>query len=110
LAYSGKWELLWPLFGSANQLLAAIALLAVSVWLAARGIRYGFTLLPMIFMFAVTITALVFLIVKTITQGEYILTVFAVGLLVVAILLLILAFKRFGFRRQAKIEYTLGIK
>lgn len=104
LAYSGKWELLWPLFGSANQLLAAIALLAISVWLAARGIKYGFTLLPMIFMFAVTITALIFLIVKTITQGEYILTVFAVGLLVVAVLLLILAFKRFGFRRQPKIE------
>ena len=64
-------------------------------------------LLPMIFMFAVTITALVFLIVKTITQGEYILTIFAVGLLVVAVLLIILAFKRFGFRRQAKIEPTV---
>ncbi|AHG00068.1 carbon starvation protein CstA [Halostagnicola larsenii XH-48] len=34
LVSSGQWEALWPLFGGANQLLAALALLAATVWLA----------------------------------------------------------------------------
>ncbi|MCH7661045.1 MAG: carbon starvation protein A [Euryarchaeota archaeon] len=33
LVTSGSWEDLWPLFGGANQLLAALALLAATVWL-----------------------------------------------------------------------------
>ncbi len=107
LAFSGQWKLLWPLFGSANQLLAALALLAATVWLAARGIRYGFTLIPMIFMFAVTITALVSLIGTTFTEGHYVLMVFAVGLLIVAIMLIALAYKRFGFKRALKTEPKL---
>jgi carbon starvation protein len=94
LAYSGKWELLWPLFGSANQMLAAIALLAVSVWLAVRGIKNGFTLIPMFFMFAITITALVVIIWKTLFQKQFVLTLFGITLLIVVILLIILAFKR----------------
>lgn len=96
--------LLWPLFGSANQLLAALALLAASIWLAAKGIRYGFVFVPMLFMFAVTITALVFLVRQTFLDGNYLLAVFGIGLLVVAIRLLILAFKRFGFKRQPRID------
>jgi len=95
LAFSGKWELIWPLFGSANQLLAAIALLAVSVWLAARGIRNGFTVLPMIFMFVVTISALSVIMWKNITTGHYLLAVFSIGLLAVALSLIALAIKQF---------------
>ncbi|WP_254766226.1 carbon starvation CstA family protein [Salinilacihabitans rarus] len=34
LVSSGQWTALWPLFGGANQLLAALALLAATVWLA----------------------------------------------------------------------------
>ncbi len=34
LVSSGQWEELWPLFGGANQLLAALALLTATVWLA----------------------------------------------------------------------------
>ncbi len=104
LAFSGQWELLWPLFGSANQLLAALALLAASIWLAGRGIRFGFTFIPMIFMFSVTLTALVFLIARTFMQGQYVLTLFGIGLLVVAVMLLVLAYKRFGFKRDLSLE------
>ncbi len=34
LVSSGQWEELWPLFGGANQLLAALALLTATIWLA----------------------------------------------------------------------------
>ena len=51
---------IWPLFGSANQLLAALALIACSVFLK-RTKRQGFMLwVPMFIMLAVTFTALIF--------------------------------------------------
>jgi len=102
LAVSGKWQAIWPLFGSANQLLAALALMAVSVWLATRGIRYGFTLLPMIFMFIMTLTALVFVFWRNISDGNYFLAVLGILLIMVAISLISLAYKRFVVKREPK--------
>ncbi len=50
---------LWPLFGTANQLLAALALLVVTMYLKKKGsIKFIFAGIPAIFMLAVTITAL----------------------------------------------------
>jgi len=46
--------LLWPLFGAMNQLLAGLAFLVITVWLARSGKRILFTLIPMIFMISVT--------------------------------------------------------
>ncbi|HLR80378.1 MAG TPA: carbon starvation protein A [Bacillota bacterium] len=50
--------LLWPLFGTANQLLAGISLLLVSVWLKRLGRNYAVTMIPMIFLMFVTLYAL----------------------------------------------------
>ena len=50
---------IWPLFGSANQLLAALVLIALAVFLKTTG-RTGWTLyIPMFVMLAVTFTALI---------------------------------------------------
>lgn len=84
-----SWKVIWPIFGSANQLLAAIALLAVAAWLANAGKNNGMLILPMIFMFAVTLTALGFLIKSNAAAGNYLLVVFAVLLFILAILLII---------------------
>ena len=55
----GGYNNIWPLFGSANQLLAALVLIAVSVFLKTTG-RTGWTLYaPMFIMLAVTFTALI---------------------------------------------------
>jgi len=62
LALTGTYQAIWPIFGSANQLLAALALLATSVWLQVKQKKNGFLRYPMYFMFAVTLTALLFLI------------------------------------------------
>lgn len=50
--------LLWPLFGTANQLLAAISLLLISVWLKRLGRNYVFVLIPMFFVLGTTLIAL----------------------------------------------------
>lgn len=54
----GSYRTFWTLFGTSNQLLASLTLLAVSVWLSRQGRRYWFTLLPMIFVMAVTLWSL----------------------------------------------------
>ena len=55
----GGYSNVWPLFGSANQLLAALVLIALAVFLKTTG-RTGWTLyIPMFVMLAVTFTALI---------------------------------------------------
>jgi len=64
LAYFSAFKLIWPLFGSANQLMAALALIAISVWLYRRGRRSWYAMIPAIFMVATTTASLVYLLIK----------------------------------------------
>ena len=50
---------IWPLFGAANQLIAAIGLLAVCTWLGSVGKNNKMFFIPMVFMLAVTICSLI---------------------------------------------------
>ncbi|WP_134671201.1 carbon starvation CstA family protein [Halorussus marinus] len=63
LIASGTWTPLWQLFGSANQLLAALALLTATVWLAnwSANKQLVSTGVPMAIMSTITILALVYL-------------------------------------------------
>ncbi len=83
----GGFARIWPIFGSANQLLASLSLLAIAVWLKKTGKNYHMLTLPMIFMLAVTLTALVQLIQANLAKGNYILVVFPVLLFILAIVL-----------------------
>jgi carbon starvation protein len=53
----------WPIFGTSNQLLAGLTLLAVSVWLTKTGRNAIYTIIPMIFMLVMTIWSLILLII-----------------------------------------------
>jgi carbon starvation protein len=55
----GSWVRFWTLFGASNQLLAALTLLAITVWLYQRRQKIAFTLLPMLFVLITTLYALV---------------------------------------------------
>jgi len=55
----GSWVRFWTLFGASNQLLAALTLLAITVWLYQRRQTIAFTLLPMLFVLVTTLYALV---------------------------------------------------
>jgi carbon starvation protein len=48
---------LWQLFGASNQLMAALSLLIVTVWLASTGRNPAFVGIPMLFMYATTVAA-----------------------------------------------------
>ena len=52
------YTIIWPLFGAANQLLAALALLAVCAWLGNAGRNNKMFFVPMGFMLAATLTSL----------------------------------------------------
>lgn len=92
LTFSGKTMSIWPVFGSANQLLAALALLALTVWVANLKKGYLFVLIPMIFMFAVTLTALAMLIYTNFIAANYTLAVISILLFTLAVLLGIKAY------------------
>ena len=52
------WSKVWPLFGAANQLLAGLALLAVTAWLKNAARNHRMLVLPMAFMLIVTLCSL----------------------------------------------------
>ena len=58
-AGEGSYRIFWTLFGTSNQLLAALTLLGVSVWLRKGGRRYWYTVAPMVFVLTITVWSLV---------------------------------------------------
>jgi len=66
---------LWPLFGSLNQLMAALALGVVTVYLAARKIPVWYTMLPMLVILLLTLWAMVENLAGFIKDQEYLLVV-----------------------------------
>lgn len=101
------YKSVWPIFGSANQMLAALALLGIASYLIKIGKKATMIMLPMILMFAVTLTALVFVVIGNLNSAQaaiaagkpsgnfYMLMVIAVVLFILAVVLLIQAFKVF---------------
>ncbi len=88
------WKKIWPLFGSTNQLLAALVLLTIYAW--ARNIssrKFTFILIPTIFMFITTLSALLY-----ITFGKVsfnIITVIGLILIFLAIYMVVEGIKAF---------------
>ncbi len=67
------WKLFWTVFGSSNQLLAALVLFGLSLWLFKLKMKYAITLGPSLFMITVALTSLFLIIrpwlVKIFAQG-----------------------------------------
>ena len=100
LLLSGEFSTLWPIFGSANQLLAALALLTIAVWLIKKNIPATFVTIPMFFMFTVTLASLGLFAWKNYQEKGYVLALIAALLFVLAISLIFLAFK--SLKAEAK--------
>jgi carbon starvation protein len=80
--------ILWPLFGSLNQLLAALALGIVTVWLYRKKKNILITLLPMIFVLLVTVWAMVKNLAWFLEQGDLTLVVLSLIILLLTLWLL----------------------
>ena len=90
----GGYSAIWPLFGAANQLLAALALLALAAWLGNIGKSNKMLLFPMFFMLVATLSSLAMTIKTQIgicmtaaTTASILQSIFAILLVVLAILL-----------------------
>ncbi|HPD29827.1 MAG TPA: carbon starvation CstA family protein [Phycisphaerae bacterium] len=90
----------WPIFGSANQLLAALALIVATVWLMAHRRAVWYTLLPALFMLVTSVWMLVRLLftsywpVLTTWPKKPALTVVAIIVLVATVAVVTLALRR----------------
>jgi carbon starvation protein len=76
---------LWQLFGTTNQVLGGLTLLAVTIWLIRRGRNYLVTLVPMIALLATTLVAMVQNIMDFSSAGQWLLV--ALGSILVVITL-----------------------
>ncbi len=76
---------LWPIFGTSNQLLAGLALLVVTLWLVKTGRPMIYTFLPMVFMMAVTLWAMMWNIVNFWSAGDWLLGIVASAIFILAL-------------------------
>ena len=103
LAYYNGYKLIWPLFGSTNQLLAALTLIAVSVWLHIAGKNNWYTLVPALVMMLTTIASLFYsLFEKYLPSHNIILTVTNIILLGLAFGVLYLSLKKLFQKNTAQ--------
>lgn len=69
LAYTGTFNYIWVLFGSANQLMASLALMIASIWLVSQRKNAVFTAVPMLFMYITTMAAIAVLSRQLLSQA-----------------------------------------
>ncbi len=103
----------WKIFGAGNQLIAALAMTVVTVWLLQRGRSFWFTVLPAALMTITTLTTLVLSIKKNLAPcgsgqlvvvGQGPLTFAAALLLVLGIGVILISARKFMAHRRAAIE------
>jgi carbon starvation protein len=92
--------LIWPLFGTTNQLLAGLTLLVLSIMLVKRGRRYVFTLVPMIFVTSMAFLAALYQLWNLFTTGQYFLA--ALDILIVIAAILVILESTSAFLRERK--------
>jgi carbon starvation protein len=105
LTFTNAYLKIWPIFGSANQLLAALTLIAVTAWLVQKAKKAWFTAIPATFMVLTTITSLVILLGRYVGSGNWTLAVTDVLLLGLAAGVVVLTFRYFyGLRTRLVAE------
>ncbi len=89
-----RWNVLpvlWRVFGSANQMMAAMALVVIAVWMRDHGRKFLFALIPSAFMFVTTLTATALTLRQNIQQQNWPLSAACLILLVLAVGTIVLA-------------------
>lgn len=102
LALSGKWAKIWPIFGAANQLVAALALVVITSWLLSQNRFIRYTLLPALIMLATTIAALGYQIIRYVKDKDFLLVTIASVLLALALYMLGEVARIFSSRKKIR--------
>lgn len=104
---------IWSLFGTANQLLAGIALLAIAAWLGNEGKNNRMFFIPTVFMLTATMTQLIWIAVTKIRiftgaaqasgpmWGHWFQFIFVTAMTILAIILVIESIKTFKKQKTA---------
>jgi carbon starvation protein len=93
--------LIWPLFGTTNQLLAGLTLLVISVMLVKLKRRYIFTIVPMVFVTVMAFLAAVYQLWNLFTSGQYLLAAVDVAVIIIAIFVILESMSAFSREKKA---------
>ena len=85
---------MWKLFGSTNQILGGLTLLAITIYLRQRGANYWCTAVPMAFMLAVTVGAMIYELNTYWTSGQNLLLFVAASIFILSVWLVVEAILR----------------
>ncbi|HIE57956.1 MAG TPA: carbon starvation protein A [Anaerolineales bacterium] len=93
--------ILWPLFGTTNQLLAGLALLVISLYLVKQGKPGIFALLPMLFVLGMTGWAMVINLRNFVSEGTWLLAAIGGIVMVLNLWIVVEAIRAFASYRRA---------
>lgn len=82
---TGGYKTIWPVFGAANQLVAALALIVISAYLVGIKKPRVYTVIPAIFMIVTTVGALIYQLIGFINTGNVVLSIVSVALVILAL-------------------------
>ena len=100
--------LLWPLFGTSNQLLAGLVLLVASVYLFKRNTKIWPTAVPMVFMAATTTWAMCDNLIRFYSEGHFHLVIIGMLLLGLGIWMIFEAFKCVNKEKKKRARSLIG--
>ncbi len=96
---------IWPLFGSANQLLSALALIACAVYFKKTDRKGWMLWVPMVIMLCVTLTALIQKIIALVadpTAGNILQLAFAIALFILGVIVAVLGIRKLAEKQPQK--------
>ncbi|MEI8349237.1 MAG: carbon starvation protein A [Candidatus Omnitrophota bacterium] len=94
LCLSGQWQMLWPIFGASNQLVAGLTLLVASAYLLQHKKSCRITLIPAGIMFVITGCALVIQAMEFFSKRNYFLFVINIILIALGVFIVMEFFKK----------------
>jgi len=99
--------LIWPLFGTTNQLLAGLTLLVIAVMLVRRRVNTAIVVWPLTFLLIMTLAALVLQLIEFYQKGDWFLLILDLVVLVAAILVTLECVSALR-REKAKAQEAIG--
>ena len=100
--------ILWPLFGTTNQLLAGLTLMVISVMLVKLGRPSRYTLAPMVFVTAMAFFSALYQLWSLYRSENYFLLVLDILIIVAAVYVMLEALAAMSVARRAR-EIAAGL-